>query len=184
MAVAYGTRRDQFRSLPPAEDPGSLRRPKTAGHPLGVTAVPAGGWFAIPRRQQPGATAHGRATSLRRLQAAAAYLCRPACGCSPRPAPTSAPEGPRPAASARAAPELPRCRRGTLIALLHRSLHTPAASVLRTPRPATPAILRLWSLTDLTLPLTVAPAMPGPATRGANPPIRPHPSIPVQKISL
>ena len=37
---------------------------------------------------------------------------------------------------------------------------------------------------DLTLPLTVAPADLGPATRGVGPPLRPPPPIPAQKIPL
>ena len=66
----------------------------------------------------------------------------------------------------------------TRIALLHRSLHTPAASVLRTPRPATPAPPPPQRLSALTTPLTVARAAPGPVTHRAGPPIRTHPPIP------
>ncbi len=60
----------------------------------------------------------------------------------------------------------------------------PAAAVLRTTRPARPAILPLWSLSDRIRPLTAAPAAFGPTPRGAHPPIQPHPSIPAQKIPL
>ena len=54
----------------------------------------------------------------------------------------------------------------------------------RTTRSARQTILPFWSLPDLTLPLTVAPAMPGPVTRGASPPLQPPPPIPAQKIAL
>ena len=48
----------------------------------------------------------------------------------------------------------------------HRSLHTPAASFLRTPRPATPALPPPGGLSALKTPVTVAPAAPGPAPHG------------------
>ena len=57
----------------------------------------------------------------------------------------------------------------TRIALFHRSLHTPAASVFRIPRPAPPALPPPRGPSALTMPVTAAPAAPDPATHGSGP---------------
>ena len=56
----------------------------------------------------------------------------------------------------------------------------PPHSAARHTGPAAPT----RGLTALTLPVTVAPAMPGPATRGAGPPIQMPLPIPTQEIPL
>ena len=103
-----------------------------------------------------------------------AAICGPACGCGRRPAPTSArawASGPRRHLNSR---------------LPARDPHRTALSTPRPPRSshhaaARQAILPLWSRPDRTLPLTVAPAMPGPVTRGAGPPLRRLHRFPLRK---
>ena len=154
LAVAYGTRREDAEARHRA--PGRLRRP-----PAELTAAQQD---ALPPRRHS-RLQQGVALLRRLLQRGYLWACvwlRPTPGPDFR---TQRVPGRR-----RLDPGgtciYPRCRRGTRIALLHRSLHTPAASVLRTPRPAPPAVPPPRGLSARTRPLTVARAGPDPATHG------------------
>ena len=87
LAVAYGTRREDAEAR--HREPGHLRRargpsgprPSRRVAPLGVTAATAG------------CVAPSRSPQRLLQQGAGAAICGPACGCGPRPVPTSAPRG-------------------------------------------------------------------------------------------
>ena len=163
LAVAYGTRREEAEAR--HLTPGRLRRPPAELDAARQAALP-------PTPPQPLAAGRGAAAAPPAarlplgLRVAATYA-RPRLPHAP------APGGPRrhlnlPALSARDPHRTPPSL----------SLHTPAASALRTTQPTPPAIPPPRGLSAPKLPATVAPAVPGPAPRGAGTPIRPPPPIP------
>ena len=168
LAVAYGTRREEAEARHLA--PGRLRRPPAELSPAHQAALP-------PPPPQPLAARRGAAAALVAARLSVGLRVA-AADAWPRLPHAPAPAAPRrhlnlPASSARHPHRTPP------------SL-SPHPGRLDPPHPAAarPAMLPPRGLSALTMPLTVAPAVPGPATRGAGPPLRSPPPIPAQKIPL
>ena len=163
LAVAYDTRREE-----------AVARHLAPGH----CADPSPRWLRPSERRCPRVATACCSRAWRDCGiCCCAVISGPACGCDLHPVPTSA------RACAKRTPAAPGPIR---IAGAGPASHSPHAGRLGPPHHATArqAILPLWNLTDLTRPVTVAPAVPGPATRGAGSPIRPPPTIPAQKMPL